>query len=40
MISLSADGEFIAIAMEKLGFPAIRGSAAKSASNGFSTLSN
>ena len=32
MISLSADGEFIAIAMEKLGFPAIRGSAAKSAS--------
>jgi hypothetical protein len=32
MISLSSDGEFIAIAMEKIGFPAIRGSAAKNAS--------
>ena len=31
MVSLSADGEFIALAMAKLGFPAIRGSAAKSA---------
>jgi hypothetical protein len=29
LISLSADGEFIAKAMEKVGFPAIRGSAAK-----------
>ena len=29
LISLSADGAFIAEAMEKLGFPAIRGSAAK-----------
>ena len=29
LISLSADGAFIAGAMEKLGFPAIRGSAAK-----------
>lgn len=32
LISLSPDGQFIASAMEKLGFPAIRGSAAKSAS--------
>ena len=29
LISLSADGAFIAKAMERLGFPAIRGSAAK-----------
>lgn len=29
LISLSADGQFIASTMEKLGFPAIRGSAAK-----------
>jgi hypothetical protein len=29
LISLSADGEFIARAMEKVGFPAIRGSASK-----------
>ena len=29
MISLSADGEFIAKAMERVGFPAIRGSASK-----------
>jgi lysophospholipid acyltransferase (LPLAT)-like uncharacterized protein len=29
LISLSADGEFIAQAMEKLGFPAIRGSSKK-----------
>jgi lysophospholipid acyltransferase (LPLAT)-like uncharacterized protein len=29
MISLSRDGEFIARAVERLGFPAIRGSAAK-----------
>lgn len=29
MISLSADGEFIAGAVERLGFPAIRGSAGK-----------
>lgn len=29
LISLSADGEFIARAMERLGFPAIRGSSAK-----------
>jgi lysophospholipid acyltransferase (LPLAT)-like uncharacterized protein len=29
LISLSADGEFIAKAMEKVGFPAIRGSASK-----------
>jgi hypothetical protein len=29
LISLSADGEFIAKAMERVGFPAIRGSAAK-----------
>ena len=28
MVSLSPDGQFIASAMEKLGFPAIRGSAA------------
>jgi lysophospholipid acyltransferase (LPLAT)-like uncharacterized protein len=32
LISLSPDGQFIAAAIEKLGFPAIRGSAAKSAS--------
>jgi|APCry1669190591_1035303.scaffolds.fasta_scaffold08491_2 lysophospholipid acyltransferase (LPLAT)-like uncharacterized protein len=32
LISLSADGQFIASAMERLGFPAIRGSAAKNAS--------
>ena len=32
LISLSADGQFIASAMERIGFPAIRGSAAKSAS--------
>ena len=29
LVSLSADGEFIAQAMERIGFPAIRGSAAK-----------
>jgi hypothetical protein len=29
LISLSADGEFVAKAMEKVGFPAIRGSASK-----------
>jgi lysophospholipid acyltransferase (LPLAT)-like uncharacterized protein len=29
LISLSADGEFIAKAMERVGFPAIRGSASK-----------
>ncbi len=29
LISLSADGGFVATAMERLGFPAIRGSAAK-----------
>ncbi len=29
LISLSADGEFIAKAMEKVGFPAIRGSASR-----------
>lgn len=29
LISLSADGEFIAQAMERIGFPSIRGSAAK-----------
>lgn len=32
LISLSADGQFIASAMERIGFPAIRGSAAKTAS--------
>jgi hypothetical protein len=32
LISLSADGQFIAAAMERIGFPAIRGSAAKNAS--------
>jgi len=31
MISLSPDGEFIARAMERLSFPAIRGSSARSA---------
>jgi lysophospholipid acyltransferase (LPLAT)-like uncharacterized protein len=31
LISLSADGEFIAKAMERVGFPAIRGSASKRA---------
>lgn len=31
LISLSSDGEFIAKAMEKVGFPAIRGSTAKRA---------
>ncbi len=40
LISLSADGEFIAQAVERLGFPAIRGSAGKkgkTASKGGST---
>ena len=32
LISLSPDGQFIASAMERIGFPAIRGSAAKTAS--------
>ncbi|OJU11920.1 MAG: hypothetical protein BGN86_13775 [Caulobacterales bacterium 68-7] len=34
LISLSADGEFIAQAMEKLGFPAIRGSSKKASDPG------
>lgn len=34
LISLSADGEFIAQAVERLGFPAIRGSAGKKGADG------